>query len=245
MRRAAVQVFRAARRPGLRKLVRSRNNTFTPNCHYAVTVRSIWTRKERSIVPLTASMQLRPLSIAVASSLVAGGAWLFAARSNSTQALDGVLIPASNVRSSFVDTAKSYAGSYYSVPQNAGLSKEELEKAAESTRKALFVGPEELYSGTITGSGPLSKETDDAGRKVLEMMTPEQVDRKLRRSEESYAVGRGGGVVRYDTAQLPSNDPIEDDHAEKIVEVPQSIAATQDGKASSDWMFWGVFDGHR
>ncbi|KAF2235185.1 pyruvate dehydrogenase phosphatase [Viridothelium virens] len=233
MRRAAVQAFRAARRPGLRKLVRSRSNNFTPNHHNALTYRSIWTRKERSIAPLAASMQLRPLSIAVASSLVAGGAWLFATRSNSTQALDSVSNPVSHVRSSYVETKKGYAGSYYS-----------LEKAAESTRKALFVGPEELYSATISGSGPLSKDTDDAGRKVLEMMTPEQVGRKLRRNEESYIVGRGNGVVRYDTAQLPSNDPIEDDHAEKIVEVPQSIAATEDGTASSDWMFWGVFDGH-
>ena len=190
-------------------------------------------------------MQLRPLSVAVASSLVAGGAWLFAARSNSTQALDSVSNPASNARATFVDTTKGNTGTYYSVSQNAGLSKEELEKAAESTRKALFVGPEELYSGTVTGSGPLSKETDDSGRKVLEMMTPEQVDRKLRRNEESYNVGRANGVIRYDTVQLPSNDPIEDDHAEKIVEVPQSIAATQNGTASSDWMFWGVFDGHR
>jgi len=44
--------------------------------------------------------------------------------------------------------------------------------------------------------------------------------------------------------QLPSNSPIEGDHAEKIVEVPQSVAATGDGTSSSDWMFWGVFDGH-
>lgn len=190
-------------------------------------------------------MQIRPLSIAVASSLVAGGAWLFAARSNSTQALDSASNPISNVRSNLVENARAFTGSYYSASDNGGLSKEELEKAAESTRKALFVGPEELYSGTITGSGPLSKETDDAGHKVIEMMTPEQVDRKLRRNEESYNVGRGNGVIRYDTAQLPSNDPIEDDHAEKIVEVPQSIAAPETGSASSDWMFWGVFDGHR
>ncbi|KAI9688499.1 MAG: hypothetical protein M1822_001448 [Bathelium mastoideum] len=244
MRRAAVQAFRAARRPGFRKLVRSRNHPFTPNHQHAVTVRSIWTRKERSIAPLTASMQIRPLSIAVASSLVAGGAWLFAARSNSTQALDSVTSPIPNARSSFGDIAKSYTGSYYAASDNAGLSKEELEKAAESTRKALLVGPEELYSGTTSGSGPLSKETDDAGHKVLEMMTPEDVDRKLRRNEGSYNVGRGNGVIRYDTAQLPSNDPIEDDHAEKIIEVPQSIAATENGNASSDWMFWGVFDGH-
>jgi len=101
----------------------------------------------------------------------------------------------------------------------------------------------QLYSGTITGEGPLSKDTDDYGRKILEMLTPEQATAKLRRNEESWLVGRGKGVVRYDVVQIPSNDPIEDDHAEKIIEVPNTVAATE-GTSSSDWMFWGVFDGH-
>ena len=52
------------------------------------------------------------------------------------------------------------------------------------------------------------------------------------------------GVVRYDVVQIPSNDPIEDDHSEKIIEVPQTVAAPEEGQSSSDWMFWGVFDGH-
>lgn len=43
----------------------------------------------------------------------------------------------------------------------------------------------------------------------------------------------------------PSNSPIEDDHAEKIIEVPSNLAATDNGATASDWMFWGVFDGHR
>ena len=58
-------------------------------------------------------------------------------------------------------------------------------------------------------------------------------------------MGRGKGVVRYDVVQIPSNDPIEDDHVEKIIELPQALAtATAAKNASSDWMFWGVFDGH-
>lgn len=76
------------------------------------------------------------------------------------------------------------------------------------------------------------------------MLSPEQASAKLRTNEESYLVGRGEGVVRYDVVQIPSNDPIEDDHVEKIVEVPNTTAAAADGKASQDWMFWGVFDGH-
>jgi pyruvate dehydrogenase phosphatase len=97
-----------------------------------------------------------------------------------------------------------------------------------------------LYTGAIIGDGPISKDTDDSGRKVLEMMSPDQVTQKLRKNEESYIVGRGQGVVRYDVVQIPSNDPIEDDHAEKIIEVPSTSPESQ----PSDWMFWGVFDGH-
>ena len=75
----------------------------------------------------------------------------------------------------------------------------------------------------------------------MEMLTPEQATQKLRRNEESYFVGRGKGVVRYDVVQIPSNDPIEDDHSEKIIELPTAHAASS---PTSDWMFWGVFDGH-
>lgn len=76
------------------------------------------------------------------------------------------------------------------------------------------------------------------------MLSPEQATEKLRRNEESYIVGRGRGVWRYDVVQVPSNDPIEDDHDEKIIEVPQTVVPVE-GQPSSDWMFWGVFDGHR
>lgn len=111
-------------------------------------------------------------------------------------------------------------------------------------RKALVVDNDQFYTGQIVGEGPLAKDTDDRGRKVLEMMNHEQATERLRKNEQSYLVGRGRGVVRYDVVQLPSNDPIEDDHAEKIVEVPSSVAATDNNAPSSDWMFWGVFDGH-
>jgi len=57
--------------------------------------------------------------------------------------------------------------------------------AAEPTRRALVVDQlGSLYTGTISGSAPVSKETDDLGRKVLEMLTPEQTTAKLRNNEE-------------------------------------------------------------
>jgi len=106
-------------------------------------------------------------------------------------------------------------------------------------RPVLIIGADEIATGTFAGEGPISKTTDEDGRRVLEMLTPEQATQKLRKSEQSYFVNRGKGVIRYDLDQLPSNDPIEDDHAEKIVEVP-----SKSEQGNDDWMFWGVFDGH-
>jgi pyruvate dehydrogenase phosphatase len=60
--------------------------------------------------------------------------------------------------------------------------------------------------------------------------------------EESYLVERGKGVIRYDVSQLPSNSPIEDDRSERIVQVP--LINENEDVSSSDWMFWGVYDGH-
>lgn len=111
---------------------------------------------------------------------------------------------------------------------------------AAQTRSVLVIGANELHTGTVVGDGPISKTTGDDGRRVIEMLTPEQATQKLRKTEQSYLVNRGQGVVRYDLVQLPSNDPIEDDHAEKIVEIPDQSAS----HGSNDWMFWGVFDGH-
>jgi pyruvate dehydrogenase phosphatase len=107
------------------------------------------------------------------------------------------------------------------------------------TRTVLVIGAGELYTGTVVGEGPIDVKMRD--KKVVEMLTPEQVDDKLQHLQESYNVNRGKGVVRYDLVQLPSNDPIEDDHAEQIVEMPMKGAS--DGE-TNDWMFWGVFDGH-
>ncbi|POS87056.1 hypothetical protein EPUL_001779, partial [Erysiphe pulchra] len=112
-------------------------------------------------------------------------------------------------------------------------------------RNAVAVDPNPLHTSVIPENVPLYKETDESGTKFLGMMTPEQATNKLRRNEESYLVGRGKGVKRYDIVQIPSNDPIEDDHAEKIVEIPLLKSNTSTAKnPTSDWMFWGVFDGH-
>jgi pyruvate dehydrogenase phosphatase len=171
-------------------------------------------------------MQIRNFSVALVSAGVLSGAWYY------RQAQQNTTSPSAS-------PANAYSTSGL-VDSSAAIN-----PTAQSTRRALVVEKGNVFSGTIQGSGPISKETDESGRKILEMMTPDQVTQKLRKNEESYLVGRGAGVVRYDVVQIPSNDPIEDDHAEKIIEVPQTVAATENGAMSSDWMFWGVFDGHR
>ncbi|KAK3387032.1 protein phosphatase 2c [Podospora didyma] len=163
--------------------------------------------------PLQSSMYFRRASFALVSALVGYGAW-YSYNGDSTDA----------VSRAYSTSASSSAN------------------AAAPTRSVLVIGADELQTGTFVGEGPISKTTDNDGRRVLEMLTPEQATEKLRKSEQSYFVNRGQGVLRYDMVQLPSNDPIEDDHAEKIVEMPSS--RTADGSGSSDWMFWGVFDGH-
>ncbi|KAJ4316414.1 [Pyruvate dehydrogenase [acetyl-transferring]]-phosphatase 1, mitochondrial [Fusarium piperis] len=173
-------------------------------------------RNPAKTTPLRSSMYFRRLPLALVSSLVVGyGAWY------------------------------SYNGSN-TAPSSATVSRNVLTSTqtadALPTRTVLVVGADELRQGTIVGEGPISKATRDDGRRIVEMLTPEQATDKLRRLEQSFSVNRGHGVTRYDVVQLPSNDPIEDDHAEKIVEVPNRSAGADTD--SSDWMFWGVFDGH-
>lgn len=159
------------------------------------------------------SMNLRRATVAVVSGLVGYGAWY------------------------------TYNGNSTDTPQavtNRALSSSTTASNAIPTRSVLVIGAEELQTATFVGEGPITKTTDDDGRTVVEMLDADQSTQKLRKSEESYHVNRGRGVLRYDQVQLASNSPIEDDHAEKIIELPPRSNAA-DG---SDWMFWGVFDGH-
>lgn len=251
MRRAAVQVFRTARLASARRLVLNKSSPIHPST-CAVGVRSASSAPGRENGPpprSTTSMYFRNFSLALVSTLVASGAWYAYKLSPPTKS-GGLVQSASGRDSQSPSSGLQQSRSLASVagdpesPQGNPPSAV-VEEPMQPTRRALVVENDQFYTGEIIGDSPLSKHTDDAGRKALEMLTPEQATQKLRRNEESYLVGRGRGVVRYDVVQIPSNDPIEDDHAEKIVEVPQSVAATRNGTSSSDWMFWGVFDGHR
>ena len=232
MRRAAIRIFRTARLTSSRGL-KSRARSAFQSSRLTLGTRQFSAQTDSSASTphkvLRSSMQIRRLSAAVLSGLVGYGAW-YSYRGNGTEVIQKPIAAALQDRG-FATDAKS-------LPSSA-------ETVTDRARKAVIVGVDSLYTGEIRGDGPISKETDESGRKVLEMLTPEQASHKLKRNEESYLVGRGQGVVRYDVVQIPSNDPIEDDHVEKIIEVPSALAAASpSGNPASDWMFWGVFDGH-
>lgn len=216
MRRAVIKNLRTFRRPSSRSALKTL-------VHNVVNTRSLATR---TLQPVHASMRFsRRISVPVGLGVGAAAIYYGYEQRGAAASLAVPVTPPSAA---------------YSTAASAAVSPE----APEAVRKALIVEQGQLFTAQIPADQPISKETDHSGRKVLEMLTPEQATAKLRTNEESYLVGRGEGVVRYDVVQIPSNDPIEDDHVEKIVEVPRSTAASADGKATSDWMFWGVFDGH-
>lgn len=82
------------------------------------------------------------------------------------------------------------------------------------------------------------------GKHTISLLSPGQVSSWLRENEESYLVERGKGVLRYDVCQLASNNPIEDDRSERTIQVPLISGPGNDDRQSTDWMFWGIYDGH-
>ena len=135
------------------------------------------------------SMRLRRVSLAVGA-VAAGGAALYQYRQSSSS------------------TSASPSATNYASP-TPDTSAPVAEEVTDAVRRALIVEQGGLYTSIIPDNQPLHKETDDYGRKVLEMLTADQATQKLRTNQESYLVGRGSGVVRYDLVQIPSNDPIE------------------------------------
>lgn len=233
MRQVALKAIRIARQlPPLRS---TRGSIFQPSSHvlsarfssgrapFPKSSSTTTLPLQSSAIP--ASMYWRRFSLALVSGFVGYGAWY-------TYNGDGILTKEASPISAAQQSHDFASSTVYSTP----MGPEETVDA----RKAVIVGTDGLYTDTI--EGPISKDTDDSGRKVLEMLTPDQATSKLRRNEESYFVGRGKGVVRYDVVQIPSNDPIEDDHSEKIIETNETISGSPN--SPSDWMFWGVFDGH-
>ena len=224
MRRVAIQAFRTARRAPVWKVASRRPSSLSLPHNLVRGLRQYSGRRRYFLAPaaLHSSMHFRNFSLAIISTVVASGAWYAYQGDGSAQSL------ATHVRG-FASSA---------------IASAHAEGPSETARRALLVSNDQFYTTTLSGDQPLSKTTDDSDRRVLNMLTPEPATEKLRKNEESYLVNRGRGVVRFDLVQVPSNSPIEYDHAELVVEVPSSVAANKNGEPSSDWSFWAVFDGH-
>ena len=239
MPRATLQAVRSARHLSIRKLY---GKAPLDGFNHGLTLRpTLSARRYSASSTQLQSMHGRNFSLAFLASLFASGAYYVYTGDGPKHLLNRTSVEQTNLPQT---RGLSSTASSYSQTASPKTGAEAETAAADPGRRALVLDNEQFWMSSIAGSGPLSKDTDDHGRKVLEMMTPEQATERLRKSEESLLVGRGNGVVRYDFVQLPSNDPIEDDHAEQILEVPTSTAAAESGASHSDWMFWGVFDGH-
>lgn len=245
MRRAAIRAFRNARqvpiRPTRRLLTQRAHD---PN----VTVRG-WNSRSFTTTAsarnpaqrylMTHQQYTRNFILTLCSSLIFSATWIYHKEGYSG------LQP--NARSP--DTPKSL-----SAAQLASISTSSL-AAVNPLRPNGAAQPEEtsseqslLQDSNVFFSDdaidvPLSKPTEEQNYH-MGTLNPDEATKKLRSTEESYLIGRGNGVVRYDLVQIPSNNPIEDDHAEKIISVDQNITPAPEGADRSDWMFWGVFDGH-
>ena len=189
-------------------------------------------------------MYFRNFSVAALVSVFASGVWYYQRSPESRALVNGTSVSTSGSGFSApqYSTLASVSGSLPAQAQSPSASPL-LDSSTDPTKKALLVQSENFFEETLEETA-LTKQAEDEGLNRSEMLTPEQATQKLRKSEESYLVHRGQGVVRYDLVQIPSNNPIEDDHSEKIIEVPASVTPTANSGAKRDWMFWGVFDGH-
>lgn len=247
MRRAVAQAaFRTARRSPLRKLVTTRA-FLKPPVNHIVGPRPVNTviRRDAPTQIIRSSMYFRTFSVAALVSVLASGVYYYQRNPENRPLVNGTSVISSGPGLSAPQYPTLASGTGSLPTQTQSISHTPVAEAgAESKRRELLVQDNQFYVDELAQDAPLTKQSEDEGDNRMEKITPEQATQKLRKNEESYLVGRGRGVVRYDVVQIPSNNPIEDDHAEKIVEVPQSVTPPPAGSASSDWMFWGVFDGH-
>ncbi|ODQ46704.1 hypothetical protein PICMEDRAFT_72748 [Pichia membranifaciens NRRL Y-2026] len=138
--------------------------------------------------------------------------------------------------------------SYYAMTNNAlradsnGASMSTITNPFSSNAKT--PGEQHFFSTTTTNSLNSGGPSAQQHKQGIPVFTDKEVNKRLRQYEESYYVNRGKGVYRYDISQLPSNNPIEDDRAEKIVQVPVQDVYSNNEKVEADWHFWTVFDGH-
>ena len=185
-------------------------------------------------------MFMRNFSVAAFVSVLASGYWFYQRDHNSDPR---AFVNATGINT-LGKTQQSTLASLSNQPTSPNHSPS-ITSALEPTLQApeeVVVANRDFYISELSQERLVGKKTEEQDYQ-MDTLSPEQATQKLRRTEESYLVGRGNGVTRYDLVQVASNNPIEDDHSEKIVSLDQTIAPSEDG-SNNDWMFWGVFDGH-
>ena len=245
MRRVVVQAFRTAKRNPFRKVLTQRAIPISSLTRHINTRPVTWaTRKDASAQIIQSSMYLRNFSVAAFVSVLASGYWFYQ-RDHSTDSR--AFVNNTNVSPSGKSHATSEVSAITSVadqpasPIHISLPTAALEPTIEAVEQVV-VDNGDFYVSELSQEHLLGKTTEEQEYQ-MGTLSPDQATQKLRQTEESYLIGRGSGVARYDLVQVASNNPIEDDHSERIVSVDQTITPSPDG-SKSDWMFWGVFDGH-
>jgi pyruvate dehydrogenase phosphatase len=131
-------------------------------------------------------------------------------------------------------------GYFYNGPQDVTHYSTSIQPNEASTQPKIATVLEAAQLQENASAGFVSRKTQHQERESLDFLDPEQITRILRKNEESYHVDRKRGVLRFDLAQVPSNDPVEDSHSEILLEAP----AVGNVSSGGDWMFWGIYDGH-
>ncbi|PLW54421.1 hypothetical protein PCANC_04803 [Puccinia coronata f. sp. avenae] len=95
---------------------------------------------------------------------------------------------------------------------------------------------------------PIASHTGSPGaKKILTMLSTQEVNQLLKKYETTFSVDRvGNPVYRYDTNHVASNAPIEDDSLCAVMTRDQSDSDPKSFSKPSpkDMLFFGVFDGH-
>ncbi|KAL8937803.1 MAG: hypothetical protein Q9211_003498 [Gyalolechia sp. 1 TL-2023] len=231
MRRVAVKILRTARRTSVRRFLPSippiAATAKQSRSFVASTSASSPNKSHGPFQILQSAMYLRQFSVAAVVSVLASGVWYYKASPNQ--------------RGNLVNTP-TVTDEFQSATRSALL----CTVSDVSNRRGLIVEDDQFFARELASDSPITKSPNAQASAQYAMLTPEEATQKLRHLEESYRVPRGRGVLRYDIVQLPSNNPIEDDHAEKLIETSPSLTVPDknSSSATSDWMFWSVFDGH-
>lgn len=112
-----------------------------------------------------------------------------------------------------------------------------------SSSRAILAEPNNSKSNSRSFSSSAGPNPQQQAKQPVKLLSDSQENDKLRLNEESYNINRNNGILRYDISQLPSNNPIEDDRSEQIIEVPIEDPLSKTA-VNSDWAFWGIYDGH-